>query len=69
MTTTTDLKKLYSKGKKRKLPAIFPISIAIIARVVSISFGTGAPRLPDFCFLMNRLVHSTLNISWRFFVC
>jgi len=48
MTTTTDLKKLYSKGKKRKLLVIFSVFIAvIITMVVSISYGAGSPRLPE----------------------
>jgi len=48
MTTTTELKKLYTKGKKRKLLAIFSVFIAvIIIIVVAISFGAGSPRLPE----------------------
>ncbi len=48
MTTKADLKKLYSKGKKRKLLAIFSIFTAVIITVViSISFGAGSPRLSE----------------------
>jgi iron complex transport system permease protein len=48
MTTTAELKKLYSKSKKRKLLAIFSVFIAvIIALIVSISYGAGSPRLPE----------------------
>jgi iron complex transport system permease protein len=48
MTTTADIKKIYSKGKKRKLLAIFSIFIAIIITIVfSISYGAGSPRLNE----------------------
>jgi iron complex transport system permease protein len=48
MTTKAELTKLYNKGKKRKLLAIFSVFIAIIIVVlISISFGAGSPRLPE----------------------
>lgn len=48
MTTTADLKKLYNKGRKRKLLVIFSVFIAlIITMVVSISLGAGSPRLSE----------------------
>lgn len=48
MTTKDELTKLYNKGKKRKLLAIFSVFIAIIIVVlISISFGAGSPRLPE----------------------
>ena len=46
MTTTAELKKLYSKGKKRKILAIFSVFIAlIITAIVSISLGAASPGL------------------------
>ncbi|MCW3984228.1 MAG: iron ABC transporter permease [Candidatus Bathyarchaeota archaeon] len=48
MTTKAELTKLYNKGKKRKLLAIFSVFIAIIIVVlIAISFGAGSPRLPE----------------------
>jgi iron complex transport system permease protein len=48
MTTTADLKKIYNKGRKRKLLAIFSVFTAlIITTVISISLGAGSPRLTE----------------------
>ncbi|MCW4006376.1 MAG: iron ABC transporter permease [Candidatus Bathyarchaeota archaeon] len=44
MSTAAELKQLYTKGKKRKVLAIFSIFLAlIIAFIVSISLGAGSP--------------------------
>jgi iron complex transport system permease protein len=46
MTTTAELKKLYSKGKKRKLLAIFSVFLAlIITALFSISLGAASSGL------------------------
>jgi iron complex transport system permease protein len=48
MTTTAELKKLYGKGKKRKLLAIFSVSLAvIITALISISIGAASPGLVE----------------------
>jgi iron complex transport system permease protein len=48
MTTTAELKKLYSKGKKRKILVIVSIFFALIATaMVSISLGAASPGLPE----------------------
>ena len=48
MTTTADIKKIYGKGKKRKLLAIFSVFLAVlITTIISISFGAGSPRLTE----------------------
>ena len=46
MTTTVELKKIYNKGKKRKILAIFSVFIAlIITAIISISLGAASPSL------------------------
>ncbi|MCW4017807.1 MAG: iron ABC transporter permease, partial [Candidatus Bathyarchaeota archaeon] len=48
MSTAAELKRLYKKGKKRKVLAITSIFIAlIIAIVVSVSLGAGSPRFNE----------------------
>ena len=48
MSTALELKKLYHKGKKRKILAILSIFVAlIIAVVVSVSLGAGSPRFTE----------------------
>lgn len=44
MTTTIELKKMYGKGKKRKVLAILSVFIAlIITALISISIGAASP--------------------------
>ena len=46
MTTNDEIKKLYGKGKKRKILAIFSVFLAlIITAMVSISIGAASPSL------------------------
>ncbi|MCW4046882.1 MAG: iron ABC transporter permease [Candidatus Bathyarchaeota archaeon] len=48
MTTKSELKKLYNKGKKRKFLAIFSVFIALIITVlVSVSLGAASPGLAE----------------------
>ncbi len=48
MTTTADLKKLYNKGKKRKILVIFSIfMILIIIAIISISLGAASPGIGE----------------------
>ena len=64
MTATTDLKKLYTQGKKRKLLAIFSVFIAVlIVTVVALSFGAGSPRLTEAFQVIASHVFPFLNID------
>ncbi|MEM2098604.1 MAG: iron ABC transporter permease [Candidatus Bathyarchaeia archaeon] len=48
MSTAAELKKMYQKGKKRKVLAILSIFFALlITVVVSVSLGAGSPRLTE----------------------
>ncbi|MCW4044366.1 MAG: iron ABC transporter permease [Candidatus Bathyarchaeota archaeon] len=48
MSTAAELKKLYQKGKKRKILAILFIFLALlVAVVVSVSLGAGSPRFNE----------------------
>lgn len=48
MSQATELKRLYSKGKRRKVIASFSLLIAIIAAlIVSVSLGAGSPRFAE----------------------
>jgi len=48
MSTAAELKKLYSKGKSRKVLVIFSIFIALfIIVLISVSLGAGSPRFNE----------------------
>ncbi|MDI9644152.1 MAG: iron ABC transporter permease [Candidatus Verstraetearchaeota archaeon] len=48
MSKAVELKRLYGKGKKRKVLALFLLVISIFsAMVVSVSLGAGSPRFGD----------------------
>jgi len=48
MSTATELKSLYHKGKKRKILAILSIFLALlIIMVISVSLGAGSPRFNE----------------------
>ena len=48
MTTITELKRHYQKGKRRKVFAILSLLVALFAVVIiSISFGAGSPRFNE----------------------
>jgi iron complex transport system permease protein len=48
MSTATELKSLYHKGKKRKILAILSIFLALlIIVVISVSLGAGSPRFNE----------------------
>jgi len=48
MSTAAELKKLYSKGKSRKVLVIFSIFIALFITVlISVSLGAGSPRFNE----------------------
>jgi iron complex transport system permease protein len=48
MSTVSEIKKLYAKGKNRKVLAILSIFIALLVTIViSVSLGAGSPRLNE----------------------
>jgi iron complex transport system permease protein len=48
MTSAAELKRLYQKGKKRKVLAILSLFVAlVVAFVISISLGAGSPRFNE----------------------
>ncbi len=64
MSTAAELKKLYHKGKKRKILAIFSIFLALlIAVVVSVSLGAGSPRFSEAMNVIFSRIFPSLNID------
>jgi iron complex transport system permease protein len=64
MTTATELKQLYHKGKKRKILAILSIFLAlIIAGVISISLGAGSPGFAEATQVILSKLFPFLNIN------
>jgi len=64
MTTTTDLKNLYTKGKKRKLLAIFSVFVAVLlVTLIAISFGAGSPRLLEAVQVITSRTFPFLNLD------
>jgi iron complex transport system permease protein len=64
MTTAADLKRLYHKGKKRKVLAIISIFILLfLVFVFSLSFGAGSPQFNEaFAVIVNKIFPS-LNFN------
>jgi iron complex transport system permease protein len=64
MTTKADLKKLYSKGKKRKLLAIFLVFISlVITALFSISLGAASPGILDAINVISSRLFPFLNLN------
>ena len=64
MSTATELKQLYHKGKKRKILAILSIFLAlIIAVVISISLGAGSPGFAEASQVIMSKLFPFLNID------
>jgi iron complex transport system permease protein len=64
MTTATELKRLYNKGKKRKTLALLSIFIALFLTVVfAISLGAGSPRFSEAMEVMFSKFFPFLNIN------
>jgi iron complex transport system permease protein len=64
MSTATELKQLYQKGKKRKILAILSIFLAlIIAVVISISLGAGSPGFAEASQAILSKLFPFLNIN------
>jgi ABC-type Fe3+-siderophore transport system, permease component len=64
MTTTADLKKLYGKGRKKKILVIFSIFLAlIITALISLSLGAASPGLGDALTVVISKTFPFLNIN------
>jgi iron complex transport system permease protein len=64
MTTATQIKQVYNKGKKRKILALTTLFIALlIAMIVSISIGAGAPTFMDAVKVISSRLFPFLNIN------
>jgi len=64
MSTTTELKQLYQKGKKRKILAMLSIFLALlIAVVVSVSLGAGSPGFAEATQVILSKLFPFLNID------
>jgi iron complex transport system permease protein len=64
MSTASELKQLYQKGKKRKLLALTSIFLALlIAVVVSISLGAGSPGFAEATQVIFSEIFPFLNIN------
>ncbi|MCL2134026.1 MAG: iron ABC transporter permease [Candidatus Bathyarchaeota archaeon] len=64
MTTKADVKKLYSKGKKKKFFIIFSFFLAlIVTAVVSLSFGAASPRLGEALTVIFSKIFPFLNLG------
>ncbi|MCL2173009.1 MAG: iron ABC transporter permease [Candidatus Bathyarchaeota archaeon] len=63
-TSTVDLKKLYSKDKKKKILVIFSIFLALIVTIlISLSFGASSPRLSEALTVIFSKTFPFLNIG------
>jgi iron complex transport system permease protein len=64
MTTATNVKKLYSKNRSKKVFTIFFIFLAlIITAVISLSFGAASPRLSEALTVIFSKTFPFLNIG------
>jgi iron complex transport system permease protein len=64
MTTKADLKKLYSKGKKRKILAIFSVFIAlVITALISMSLGAASPGILEALTVISSRIFPFLNLN------
>jgi len=64
MSTATELKQLYHKGKKRKILAIISIFLALLlAVVVSVSLGAGSPGFAEATQVILSKLFPFLNIN------
>jgi len=64
MSTASELKQLYHKGKKRKILAIFSIFLALlIAVVISVSLGAGSPGFEEATRVILSKIFPFLNIN------
>jgi iron complex transport system permease protein len=64
MSTATELKQLYQKGKKRKILAILSIFLALLlAVVVSVSLGAGSPGFAEASQVILTKLFPFLNIN------
>jgi iron complex transport system permease protein len=64
MTTATELKQLYQKGKKRKILAILSIFLALLlAVVISVSLGAGSPGFAEASQVILSKLFPFLNIN------
>jgi iron complex transport system permease protein len=63
MSTVDELKKLYSKGRSRKVLAILSIFIALlVTMVISVSLGAGSPRFNEAInVILNKLFPSFVD--------
>jgi iron complex transport system permease protein len=64
MTTAIELKRLYNKGKKRKILVLLSIFIALLLTVViSISLGAGSPRFSEAMEVIFSKIFPFLNLN------
>jgi iron complex transport system permease protein len=64
MSTTAEIKRLYKKGKKRKILAITSLFLALtLAIIVSLSIGAGAPTFYDAVNVISSRLFPFLNIN------
>jgi len=64
MSQISELKKLYSKGKARKLITLFSFFIAlVVAAVASVSVGAGSPRLAEAIHVIMAKLFPFLNLA------
>ena len=62
--TTADIKKLYSKGQRKKILILFTIFLALIVTIlVALSFGASSPRLSEALTVIFSKVFPFLNIG------
>ncbi len=70
MSTALELKKLYHKGKKRKILVILSLFLVLlIAIVVSVSLGAGSPRLSEAMQTILARIFPTLGFDPGSTVC
>jgi iron complex transport system permease protein len=63
-TTMLDVKKQYSKGKKRKIIVILSLFLALIVVIcLAISFGAGSPSLPEAARVIAAKIFPFLNLN------
>jgi iron complex transport system permease protein len=64
MSTIAEIKRLYKKGKKRKILAISSLFLALfISIIISISVGAGAPKFSDAVNVIASRLFPFLNIN------
>jgi iron complex transport system permease protein len=64
MTTKADVKKLYGKGKKRKILAIFSLFIAlVITALLSMSLGAASPGILEALNVISSRIFPFLNLN------